>query len=1198
MPVASIGVLEAVIRLRDQFTPALQLASQRLTQVGMKMQRIGGQIQGAGASMLPLSAAVAALGAVSVRTFADFEKGMNRVKAVTGAAGPEFDALKQKALDLGSTTVFTARQSVEAMGFFGLAGFKVNEILGVMEGTLQLAAAAQLEVGAAADITAKTMRGYGLEVSEVDRITDVMVKAFTTANTDLTQLGNAFRIAGPVAKVAGLEFEETAAALALMADAGFQGTLGGTALRGALARLAGAVPSVTKELTEMGIRTTTATGELLPLVDIVGQLEERGLSTGEVMRVFGQRAGPAMASLIARGSEALANFTQELRDAEGTAEKISEIQLKGLAGKFVLLTSAVEGANIAIGEALEPTMTSATERLTTIARAVKDTVVPSFELLPGIVKSVAIAFGVLVAAGAPLLIMLGSLIRLTGFAALGLASVGPAAIKLANTIPILTLRVAFLEGGVLALTGALMTGLKVALVAVAPAAAVLFAAFVVFKWAEWSGLTEKWRDTIEGLSLAMSGMDHQARETFRANRAMAEGLRGTITEAQKLDVELGSVGLTTTMAQLEGMMANWTKTGRLTELHMKTLAERAVELQAEGADLSTEMERIILDLKFMAEEAAAASIETERVIDTTAQFREALQDLGFIGLDGVNKKLAQLADLEQAAAAMGVPAVEIAQALKVEYDALAEAAERSGVTIEALTVAVAANNAAGLQMIPTTTLLALGFDFSSESARAAAASVGGLSQAQVDAMQVAADTAEAFERTGITTQAALMAARVQAETDYQLIAAAAGESSTQAQAAFQLLREKHDAETGTLPGFWETTVIPGITQTFTTLDTAIQGTFASMILHTKSFKDGFIDIWDNIKSAFMNVLNQMVAGFLKQFLGKIIGGLSGSKGAIGNALSGLFGGGGGGPGGIIGNILGRGGAAVAGTVAAGAVLPSTALALSGPLSGLGAGLVGSGATAAGSAGTFAGLGGALSTGLATAGIGAAVFGAFKLFQGLFSGPNTIQDPSKERMLDIMESVRNGGGVAGLGPIAVIDAIHSAFDLIKTDAQLGAALTHTFPAFHDLRQQQGSFTEAQQAAFAELVERQKEIGERSMATLTSLPFGGVDEDDPGAIEGFQRGGIINAGSGTSVRLHNREAIVPLDNPSDGRRVLVDLMADALRQITGTMSGGGDINILIADGKARTLGRAEFRQIAAAFQGAQIRVPSRGVGDRVG
>jgi TP901 family phage tail tape measure protein len=421
--VVNIGSIYGTLELIDRFSPGLEKAGNNLQKAGQRLRALGTTVSEAGSAMLPLSVGVAALGGYALKTFADFETGMNRVRAVTGAAGADFDAMRKQAAMLGATTVFTAGEAADAMGYLGLAGFKVNEILAAMPGVLQLASAAQLDVAAAADITAKTMRGYGLAVTEVGRINDVMTKAFTTSNTDLTQLGDAFRYAGPIANVAGMEFEEAAASLSLMADAGFQGTLGGTALRGAIARLAGAVPTVTRELQAMGVTTVDASGKLLPFVDILKQLEKEGLDTAEIMSLFGQRAGPAMAALLERGSEELEKFTQTLRDSGGTAERIAKIQLEGLRGAWVLLESATEGVALSLGEVLAPYATELMTSLTNLAGVVQTQLVPWLKSLSDTSKTALVAFLATVAIGGPLLLGLGSLIRLLGFAAGGFGAV-------------------------------------------------------------------------------------------------------------------------------------------------------------------------------------------------------------------------------------------------------------------------------------------------------------------------------------------------------------------------------------------------------------------------------------------------------------------------------------------------------------------------------------------------------------------------------------------------------------------------------------------------------------------------------------------------------------------------------------------------------------------------------------------------------
>ena len=167
--------------------------------------------------------ASAAMAAAATKTAASFEQSMARVRALSGATDVEFRKLEQTALDLGRSTVFSARQAAEAMQFFALAGFKTNEITAALPKTLQLAAAAQIEIAQAADIASKALKGLGLEASEMGRVGDVLTKAFTSANTDLIGLGAALQKVGPIGRGAGKEIEELTAVIQLFSDVGIQG---------------------------------------------------------------------------------------------------------------------------------------------------------------------------------------------------------------------------------------------------------------------------------------------------------------------------------------------------------------------------------------------------------------------------------------------------------------------------------------------------------------------------------------------------------------------------------------------------------------------------------------------------------------------------------------------------------------------------------------------------------------------------------------------------------------------------------------------------------------------------------------------------------------------------------------------------------------------------------------------------------------
>ena len=77
---------------------------------------------------------------------------MSQVAAVSGATGSEFDALRDKAREMGSKTKFSASEAAEAMNYMAMAGWKTEDMLGGIEGVMNLAAASGEDLATTSDI--------------------------------------------------------------------------------------------------------------------------------------------------------------------------------------------------------------------------------------------------------------------------------------------------------------------------------------------------------------------------------------------------------------------------------------------------------------------------------------------------------------------------------------------------------------------------------------------------------------------------------------------------------------------------------------------------------------------------------------------------------------------------------------------------------------------------------------------------------------------------------------------------------------------------------------------------------------------------------------------------------------------------------------------------------------------------------------
>ena len=433
-------------QLDNKFKATARSIGASMSRAGKSMRKFGKSTRQLGQSVsLKLTAPILAMGVGILKMAADFEKGMNQVRALTGATGETFTKLQDQAKELGATTQFSAGQAADAMGFLAQAGFDANQIYQAMPATLNLAASAQMDLGTAADIVSNVMTGYGLKTEEASRATDVLTATFTSSNTNLAQLGDAMKFVGPVASAFGIRFEETAAAIGLMGNAGLQGSLAGTALRGALTRLADPSKKAARIMKELGINVKNSDGSMKSLVEIVRNLETSGADASQMMTIFGQRAGPAMLALVAQGSGALEKFTAKLDESGGTAERIAKVQMEGLSGSMKAFTSALEAVAIAIADS--GLLQWATDLVTALAGWFRELAKTN----PEILKWGVVIAGVAAAAG-PLMVILGVMVTALGV--------------LISPIGLVVVAIAALVGGIIFFRKEIAEGWQNALVAI------------------------------------------------------------------------------------------------------------------------------------------------------------------------------------------------------------------------------------------------------------------------------------------------------------------------------------------------------------------------------------------------------------------------------------------------------------------------------------------------------------------------------------------------------------------------------------------------------------------------------------------------------------------------------------------------------------------------------------------------------------
>ena len=251
---------------------ASSVAMQKISAAGESLKNVGDKISSAGQALMPLSTAAAGLSAGIIKTTADFDASMSKVAAVSGAAGEDFDKLRDKAREMGETTKFSASDSAEAMNYMAMAGWKTDQMLEGISGVMNLAAASGEELATTSDIVTDALTAFGMKAEDSGRFADILASAASNANTNVAMMGESFKYVAPVAGSLGYSAEDVAIALGLMANSGIKADMAGTSLRNMFQRMAKPTKESAMAMERLGLSIDDGEGHMYSFRQIMDQL--------------------------------------------------------------------------------------------------------------------------------------------------------------------------------------------------------------------------------------------------------------------------------------------------------------------------------------------------------------------------------------------------------------------------------------------------------------------------------------------------------------------------------------------------------------------------------------------------------------------------------------------------------------------------------------------------------------------------------------------------------------------------------------------------------------------------------------------------------------------------------------------------------------------------------------------------------------
>ena len=312
-----------------------------------------------------------------IKTGTEFDAGISKVGAISGASAEDMEKLREKAKEMGASTKFTAAESAEALEYMAMAGWKTEDMLSGISGIMDLAAASGEDLGTTSDIVTDALTAFGLTAADSGHFADVLAAASSNANTNVSMMGETFKYVAPVAGTLNYSIEDMAEAIGLMANSGIKSSQAGTALRSIITRLSTDAGSSSKSLgalgtlvEKLGVEFYDTNGKARDFGDVIAETREawQGLTDEEQTtygkKIAGEEAIASWLSLMNAAPADVEKLSAAIKNCDGAASDMSSTMQDNLQGDFVLLDSAVDGMKISLADELEPEMRDIVQYIT------------------------------------------------------------------------------------------------------------------------------------------------------------------------------------------------------------------------------------------------------------------------------------------------------------------------------------------------------------------------------------------------------------------------------------------------------------------------------------------------------------------------------------------------------------------------------------------------------------------------------------------------------------------------------------------------------------------------------------------------------------------------------------------------------------------------------------------------------------------
>lgn len=369
-------VIDAVLSLKDKFSPTLRAVSKNIEQQSQIQKRLSKDIQETGKAISNFGKATAFISAPLVGAAAagfqlsqSLDKSMARVGMLGDLTKSQTGAMKKQIVELSNQMNVASETIADGVQKAIIAGVSAGDTMKYMGDNIKYSKVSGMELGQTVDVTNTYLKAYNLTADQAASIHDKMVVTAKLAKVEMAAMSPALATVAKSAADAGVSIDQMNAAYVLMVKHGMDNNSASASLSGLFESFTKASPKAIKAAKEYGIELNRAHIQAIGFPAFLREIQEKTGGNEQAMGKIIKDVKAFKLALQMTGNEA--EFNEMLAQIQGSTGKTGEAlaHLKTPAGETAKAMNQIKNAGIELVDGLEPLWTRSADMIKKVVGA-------------------------------------------------------------------------------------------------------------------------------------------------------------------------------------------------------------------------------------------------------------------------------------------------------------------------------------------------------------------------------------------------------------------------------------------------------------------------------------------------------------------------------------------------------------------------------------------------------------------------------------------------------------------------------------------------------------------------------------------------------------------------------------------------------------------------------------------------------------